>query len=181
MGFERGLGRWQRGLDVEKPRHHPLNIAIHDIARGIKGNRRDRGRRVRPDPRQSQKPRLIAREGTARRRNLPRAGQKIAGAGVIAKPCPLRHHILVAGLCQRAHIGPKCHKTVEMPRGRRHHRLLQHDFRKPHAVGIRALPRLTRRRADPPRHRTRMGIVPTQKRHAKTLNVFFLQGGPIFA
>ncbi len=88
------LGLGQRLLDREQSRHDPLDIAVHHIGAAGKGDRGDGRRRIGADAGQKPKLRFGVRKHAAMvPRHGPCASQQIAGAGVVAKTCPGRHHL----------------------------------------------------------------------------------------
>ena len=67
---------------------------------------------------------------------------QIARPGVVAEAAPQVQHLVEVGARQRLHRWKPCRKPFEVGRDRTHLRLLEHDFRQPHAVRrVLALPR----------------------------------------
>ena len=65
----------------------------------------------------------------------PRAGKKIARAGVISKASPSRHQVSIRCCCQCCDRGPARGETLKIGLYRRYSGLLQHNLGQPDAVG----------------------------------------------
>jgi hypothetical protein len=99
--------RRQRGLDREQPGDDPLDIGVDHHRPPPEGDRGDGGGGVAADPGQrrksssrSGKRRQIAGDGA-------RAGDQVAGAGIIAEPGPGGHHLLVGRGGERLDVGQR--------------------------------------------------------------------------
>ena len=132
---ERGIG------EVEQPRHHPAHVAVHGGHRLPEGNAGHRRGGVGPDPRQGHQAIGRRREFTAMLiPHLPRTLVCIARAGVVPQPAPQPQHLFQVGVRERACIREPLHPAPVVGGHGAGSRLLQHDLRDPHRVGV----------ADPP-------------------------------
>ena len=86
--------------------------------------------------------------------DLRRAVQ-IAGAGVISKAGPGRHHILGRRRSKVVYRRPSAGEIQKIGDHRGHDGLLKHDFRQPHMIGRRQLGP-----APPPGKRASMPVIP---------------------
>ena len=91
------------------------------------------------------------------------AGDQIAGARVVAEPRPGGHDVVVLGGREIANARPARDEALEIGRDGLHRRLLQHDLRKPHAIGIGADAEAPLLRADAPGKTARMAVVPGEQ------------------
>ena len=125
----------------------------------IEGNGGDRGGGIGADARKRAQRRLARREMAAMALDHgPGAGVQVAGAGVIAEPCPGFQHLLERGRGQALDRRPARQEARVVGRDRAHRRLLQHDLGEPDPIGIGRLPR---RRA--PGQDATMAVVPGEQ------------------
>ena len=153
------LGLRQRLFDRVKPRHHALDIAVHRHGSDVEGDRADRRRRVRPDPRQFAQAFLgIGKHPAMVAQHRHCAGMQIARARIIAEPGPHPQHVVLRGAAERGDIRPARQKLLEIRPDRFDAGLLQHDFGQPDPIRIGPL---ARRR--PPRQPAAMAVVPVEQ------------------
>ena len=69
-------------------------------------------------------------------RHPPGAGDKIAGAGIIAQAGPRSHHLGLVGRRERFDARPATGKSLEIGPRHRNIGLLQHDLGQPHPIGV---------------------------------------------
>ena len=130
-------------VDAEGARQHALDVAVQDGGALAEAERRDGRRRRAADARQRGQLGRRARKRAAKaRHHLTRAAVQVARTRVIAQPAPQPQHLVLGRGGQAGDVGKALEKARVVAQHRRHLRLLQHDFRQPHAVRIaRALPR----------------------------------------
>ena len=142
-------------------------MGIDHHRRAAEGDRGDGGGGIVADARQraqpclavGKAPAMIAHHGT-------RAGEQVAGAGIIAEPRPRRHHIGIVGRRKVGDGRPALGEALEIARDRRDGRLLEHDFGEPDAIGIGH--RAAERR-DAPRQVARRAVVPAEQAGGETV------------
>ena len=139
-----GLGRRQRRLQGEEPRHHALDIAVDRDRRPVEGDRRDGRRGVGADARQLPQapPRVSGNRPPWLRDDRTRAGDAGCARGRSSR-APARHAAPRRARPRRAlrPSGQRARKRVEIGPDRRDRGLLQHDLAEPDAIGIGALAR----------------------------------------
>ena len=133
---ERGLVRG--GVDgrrvVEHARAHAQHIAVHGGGRPLKADRGDRPGRVRADARQGQQALHRVGPDAAARRDLLRAGLRLARAVIVPQPLPELEQLRFRQRREREHVRRGREKARVVPAHGLDARLLQHDLREPHVV-----------------------------------------------
>ncbi|MNI91098.1 hypothetical protein D3C73_1487140 [compost metagenome] len=68
--------------------------------------------------------------------DLHGAAMQVAGAGVVAQPRPIRHHVFLRGGGKRGHVRKALQETFVIRNHRGHLRLLQHDLGQPDPIRV---------------------------------------------
>ncbi|CCF97337.1 hypothetical protein RSK60_2030013 [Ralstonia solanacearum K60] len=126
-----------KAVDAEDTRKHALDVAVEDgRAHPVRECRNGRGGGA-SDARQRRQCFGIAGKHTAMLGHHDlRAAVQIARAGVVAQARPGGHHVVRGRRGQRPHGREPLDEARVVAQHRRHLRLLQHDLRQPHAIGI---------------------------------------------
>src|SRR3546814_9532680 len=99
------------------------------------GDRRDSGGGVSANAGQFQEPGFAVREAPGMlARHAPRTRDEVAGTGIVTEARPGGHDIALVGRRQRFDRGPAAGERLEIGRGMRPGRLLEHELGEPNAV-----------------------------------------------
>ena len=90
---------------------------------------------------------------------------QMARTAVVAEAFPELHQHVLIGLSERAHVGQRGDKALEVWLDRFDARLLQHDFGNPHAIWRGALA---------PRQAALFAVEPAQERHGDLVECFYV-------
>ena len=123
-------------LDRKEPRDHPLDIAVDRRRAAVERDRGDRRGRIGADARAAPRSPPRCRGNCPPCRSPPPgAGVQVAGPRVVAEPRP---SLSTSSSGATASVRPSANarETRVVGRDRLDGRLLQHDFREPHPVGI---------------------------------------------
>ena len=123
------------GIDGTVAGEHALHVAVHHHCAAIEGDGGDRCGGVGADARQFAQGIFRIRKAAERRHRL-RAGLQVARPGIVAEARPFPHHLFVFRRGQIGHGGPAAGESLEIGFDGGDPRLLQHDFRQPHPVGV---------------------------------------------
>ncbi|MCY1532437.1 hypothetical protein D9M68_677120 [compost metagenome] len=108
---------------------HALDVAVQNGGALAVGERGDRRRGGAADAGQRGDGFGRGREAAVPvARDLLGAAMQVAGAGVIAQPGPIGHHVFLAGRGQGSHVREAFKEAVVVGDDRRDLRLLQHDL-----------------------------------------------------
>ena len=119
----------------------PVHVAVHGGLALVKGKRGDRPGGIVADA--AQRAQLLRRFGKLAAEaldDLLRRFFQIARAGVVAKPLPELHQLIVVDLGERGDIGKGGQKPLVIGDHSLDARLLEHDLRDPDVIGRGGIP-----------------------------------------
>ncbi len=118
---------------------HPRDVGVHQRCPALEGERRDGARRVRAHSRElAQRRRVGGQLGTGPPSTRDGAGEpmEIVRSGVVPEPVPRLPHPPGMGRRQRVQRGKSTEKALVVIDHARDLRLLEHELRDEHAIGI---------------------------------------------